>query len=120
MKILNLFFGFSLLCIASSALADDEFITGFEDLPLMAGLSEQPDGFTSFDSPSGRFIQTLLRADENILPDSIRLFYSENLTSLGWQKDKNDCYKRDDEKLCVKVLDSQPVFVNIELRSVSQ
>ena len=109
-----MFFGF-----VPQALADD-FITGFEDIPLMEGLQEQEDGLTSFDSPDGRFIQAILKADEGVSSDTIRTFYSENLAALGWSVQENGCYGREDEQLCLKIWDSQPIIAALELRSVTK
>ena len=109
-----IFFGF-----AQNASADD-FITGFEDIPLMEGLQEQEDGITGFDSPSGRFIQVILKADENTSADKIKTFYDENLSALGWQTKDKSCYDREDERLCLKISDSQPSFVVFELHSVTK
>jgi hypothetical protein len=120
MKSFYIIFGFVFLTFAANAFAADEFITGFEDIPLMEGLYEQPDGLTGFDSPDGRFIQVILKADDSVTRESVRAFYKENLSSLGWQTGKNDCYEREDEQLCLKIWDSQPVFTSIELRSVTK
>ena len=119
MKVFYLLTAFVFFGFAPVAFADD-FITGFEDIPLMDGLQEQEDGVTGFDSPDGRFIQVILKSDEDTSPETIRAFYDENLASLGWQKENNTCYGREDEQLCLKIWDSQPVFAVFELRSVTK
>jgi len=119
MKVFYLLASFMFFALPAKAFADD-FITGFEDIPLMEGLQEQEDGVTGFDSPDGRFIQVVLKADENTEPSAIKNFYDENLSALGWTAEKGNCYGRDDEQLCLKIWDSQPVFAVFELRSVTK
>lgn len=111
---------FLVFLISFEAFASNEFISGFEDIPLMEGLHEQEDSIVSFDSPDGRFIQVILKADDDVRSSGVRLFYKENLTALGWQETEGGCYKREDENLCLKIWDSQPLFISIELRSVIQ
>jgi hypothetical protein len=58
------------------------FLSGFEDLPLMDGLSEQADAGVVFDKPDGRIIERY--ASGPLSFDSVYAFYRDTLPQLGW------------------------------------
>jgi hypothetical protein len=71
---------------ASAGLAADRsghFLSGFEDLPLMDGLTEQADSGVVFDKPDGRIVERY--ASGPLTTDSVVAFYKETLPQLGWQ-----------------------------------
>jgi hypothetical protein len=59
------------------------FLSGFEDLPLMDGLTEQTGSGVVFDKPDGRIIERY--ASGPLSADSVKAFYAETLPQLGWQ-----------------------------------
>lgn len=63
--------------------AESAFVEGFEDLPLMDGLTQEPDTLTSFDSPYGRIVETYASGRADAV--QVRLFYTQTLPQLGWQ-----------------------------------
>jgi hypothetical protein len=72
--------------LASAALAADRpghFLSGFEDLPLMDGLTEQADSGVVFDKPDGRIIERY--ASGPLTAESVKAFYAATLPQLGWQ-----------------------------------
>ena len=58
------------------------FLSGFEDLPLMDGLTEQADSGVVFDKPDGRIVERY--ASGSLTLDSVKAFYSQTLPQLGW------------------------------------
>jgi hypothetical protein len=68
---------------AAAASAESAFVDGFEDLPLMPDLTQEPGSTSSFDSPYGRIVETYAsgRTDRA----HVTYFYNETLPQLGWQ-----------------------------------
>ncbi|MDJ0683963.1 MAG: hypothetical protein QNJ84_04640 [Alphaproteobacteria bacterium] len=58
------------------------FLAGFEDVPLMAGLTVDPDAVLVFDSPAGRIAEAY--AVGPVSWDAFATFYTTALTQLGW------------------------------------
>lgn len=105
---------------AGQAYAED-FVSGFEDIPLMQGLADSGN-VVSFDNPDGHFIQNRLTADDSIAKPDIEKFYSESLPHLGWTKAKaSDCWQREDEQLCIVVTNTgSPLVITFELTPLSK
>ncbi|HKJ72924.1 MAG TPA: hypothetical protein VKA19_02300 [Alphaproteobacteria bacterium] len=93
---------------APGALAADppgHFLSGFEDLPLMDGLTEQADSGVVFDKPDGRIVERY--ASGPLSRDSVMTFYRNTLPQLGWRarrakKAHTLAFKRDDELLDIE------------------
>ena len=73
---------------AQTKTVKDDFVSGFEDLPLMTGLIQLEDGAVSFDSPSGRIVEAYAESP-TLTVEKILTFYSDALPQLGWKKDGN-------------------------------
>lgn len=70
------------LALAPGAAAAEAFISCFEDLPLMEGLSEHAEACTNFDTPGGRLAQG--EAAGRVEGKDVRAFYRAVLPALGW------------------------------------
>ena len=68
---------------AEAADPPGHFLSGFEDLPLMDGLTEQADSGVVFDKPDGRIVERYASGPLSL--DSVVTFYRETLPQLGWQ-----------------------------------
>ncbi|MBR7158741.1 MAG: hypothetical protein IKD08_03550 [Alphaproteobacteria bacterium] len=118
----------TLMGFSPALLADDfsesSFVPGFEDIPLMEGMSLAEDGTMSFDSPEGRFIQVYMSASPKASKVDITKFYEESLPPLGWQQKngkQKSCYLREDEQLCIDISGTKPPFaVRFELKTVQK
>ena len=82
---------------ARDGFADDGFVTGFSDLPLMEGMTEIPDTDVAFDTTAGRIV--IAFAKSAVAPDTIRAFYRTALAQLGWRETATDAFIREDEVL---------------------
>jgi hypothetical protein len=80
-----------------SGLAAAKFVSGFDDLPLMSNMTEIPDTDVSFDTTAGRIIIAFARSPDG--PETIRAFYRTVLSQLGWQKQTETAFTREDEVL---------------------
>ncbi|MEX2649764.1 MAG: hypothetical protein WD673_12205 [Alphaproteobacteria bacterium] len=84
--------------LAGTARADG-FVSGIEDLPLMAGLTEVTDTGTVFDQPSGRFVEAY--AVGAVTVEAVARFYQDTLPHLGWQADGPMSFAREGERLSI-------------------
>jgi hypothetical protein len=78
-------------------LAAGKFVTGFDDLPLMSGMTEIPDTDVSFDTTAGRIVIAFARSPD--APGKIRAFYRTALSQLGWREQTETAFTREDEVL---------------------
>ena len=73
--------------MASVAVAQQQFLKGFETMPLMEGLTQTEQDLVYFDSPEGSIVQT--EANGKVKPATVARFYSTLLPQLGWQRSGN-------------------------------
>ncbi|MBT4740662.1 MAG: hypothetical protein HN793_03415 [Rhodospirillaceae bacterium] len=78
----------------------DVFVYGFEDLPLMAGLSQVVGNSILFDTPQGRIVQA--SAVGKVSQSAVLQFYSETLPQLGWTIVDETEFHREGETLRVE------------------
>jgi len=72
------------LAVASNAApASVAFVSGTEDLPLMAGLREVPERGVVFESARGRILEAW--AVGYLTRDQVSRFYTSTLPQLGWR-----------------------------------
>lgn len=88
-KILSTLFILSSIFIAPALAGSAHFITGFEDIPLMKGLTQTEAENFSFGNEETRYIETQLTADKKLSFDDIKKFYKETLAQFGWRVTKN-------------------------------
>jgi hypothetical protein len=81
------------------------FISGFEDLPLMPGLTQVPDAGTMFDTPSGRVIEAYAKG--KVAVGDVAAFYDKTLPHLGWKKVTAHRYRREGEVLDLEISNGQ-------------
>lgn len=73
------------------------FFNAVEDLPLAPGLVQEPDQGVFFDSPRGRIVTVVAYGggDLTVYQD----FYNKALPALGWERQAEGTYRRDNETL---------------------
>ena len=107
MKLLRaLAWGLALAVVAMTSprgplVAQDGFIAGVEDLPLMPGLSEIADAGLVIDKPSGRIVEAF--AEGAVSRQAVESFYDTTLPQLGWSPQPDQTFQRDGERLLIKV-----------------
>jgi hypothetical protein len=84
------------LAVAAGPARAAEYLSGTEDVPLMAGLSEAGDGALVFDTASGRIVEVTATGAG---ADKVRAFYTDTLPQLGWTPDGADAWTREGEVL---------------------
>ena len=61
----------------------DGFLSGFEDMPLMAPLVDVPDAKVTFDSAAGRIVIAV--AEGQVEASAVLRYYRQLLPQLGWK-----------------------------------
>jgi hypothetical protein len=100
--------------LASAAGAEDsagKFVAGFEDLPLMPGLTQAAGSATVFDSPSGRVIESY--AEGNVDKPAVMDFYAKTLPQLGWRQIAPYRFKREGEVLEITPKKAEKTLVRV-------
>jgi hypothetical protein len=83
-----------------------DYLTGASDLPLAAGLKEQPDKGAVFDTPLGSIVTAYATGDAK--PQDVLDFYDSTLPQLGWERDKPGTYHRKKQTLKIDVVGPAP------------
>ena len=96
--------------------AQDAFIAGFEDLPLMEGLIQSQEDNFSFDTMQGRLIQAAASSDTLSFKEVVS-YYEEVLPNLGWQISSYGFFKRDTGELSIQLLQEKPLLIQFELKT---
>lgn len=79
--------------------ASERFVTGIGDLPLMSGLTEDPEQEIIFDKPNGRIVEVV--ASGAVEAQAVGGFYDRVLGQLGWHRQTTgkQVFERDGEIL---------------------
>ena len=85
---------------AAGAEIPPSFLSGVDDLPLMAGLVEDVDSGVVFDTPTGRIVEAYARG--RVEPARVLAFYTETLPQLGWRRLQAGYFRRDLEELRIE------------------
>ena len=108
-----------ILCFAQITNAQ-EFIEGFEDIPIMSGLSQMPNDNISFGNDESRLVEAYL-SGKKVVFEKVAAFYIETLPQLGWHltiKNKNNLtFSRDEDILDIVCEQKKPLLVRITLKS---
>lgn len=86
-----------LFLLASTQAGAEEFLAGFDDLPVMPGLSAVDGAGIVFDTPTGRIIEGY--AAGAVTQASVRQFYGKTLPQLGWTAIGKNEFRREGERL---------------------
>lgn len=106
--------GLGLLWAASVPARADAFVDGFEDLPLMPGLTNVPAASVSFDTAAGRIVVAF--AEGRVSMPEVRGFYTDTLPQLGWSQDPGGRWLREGEILTLDtVVEGAGLVVRFEL-----
>jgi hypothetical protein len=99
--------------------ADQAYVGGVDDLPLMPGLVEDTQSNLVFDSPVGRIVEAY--ATGRVRVEGVEQFYEETLPQLGWVRIGANQYRRESDVLEIEALpevtDSRRVTVRFSLSS---
>ncbi len=115
--ILFTFFSF----LATSNTYGQDFVAGFEDIPLYKGMTQQTNNDISFNNEETRYIETTIISNKKISINDFKSFYIETLQELGWNlKDNNDNllkFYRENDILDFKIIKNTPLKVLISMKN---
>ncbi|MEX2616151.1 MAG: hypothetical protein WD767_08655 [Alphaproteobacteria bacterium] len=80
----------------------EDFIEGFEDVPVMPGMAVDADTAIAFDTPAGRIVEAY--AAGNVSAAAIRKFYDDTLPQLGWVRVGVLAFQREGEALALELI----------------
>lgn len=99
------------------------FINGFEDIPLMKGLTQISDNDISFGNEETRFIETQLQSSKNIKFNDIKNFYIKTLAQFGWnlkeKSESNVIFYRENDVLEINKIASNPLKISINIKNMN-
>ena len=81
---------------------NERFVSGFEDLPLMRGMTEATESNVAFDTVHGRVLVSFAQSSEG--EEKILAFYKEALSQLGWKFNRDGEFLRGEEILTIDFL----------------
>ena len=84
-----------------SAPAAAQFVPGIAELPMLEGLSPEPEGPVVFDTPEGRIVTTGLTGA--VAEKAVCAFYGATLVQLGWRKLAAGHFRREGENLRLSI-----------------
>ena len=90
-------FVFICLLMTSAQAGAGDFLAGFDDLPVMPGLTAVDGAGIVFDTPAGRIIEGY--AEGAVTQASVHQFYDKTLPQLGWTRIARDEFRREGEHL---------------------
>ncbi len=88
--------------LTDTAAAEEAFVAGVVDLPLMAELAEVPGLSVVFDKPDGRIVEAAARG--RVAASAVARFYDATLPQLGWVKTAPLRWTREGEVLALELV----------------
>lgn len=110
MAVLGLFF------LAGPGRAENAFISGFDDLPLMPGMTESSGQLMTFDSPGGRIVENSTHG--KLTRPAVLKFYRQTLPQLGWARTGPGVFVREGEILRLEFSPGQDLTVQFILKPI--
>ena len=90
-----------LLALHAAPGAEEGFVAGITDLPLIPGLHVVDEATVVFEKPGGRLVHAIAKGDRT--EEAFWRFYEETLPQLGWRTVKRGKFARDKEILHIGV-----------------
>ena len=98
-----------------------DFVVGFEDIPLYKGMIQQNNNNISFNNEETRYIEATIISNRKMSIDEFKSFYIKTLQELGWElKENNDNllkFYRENDILDFKILRITPLKALISMKN---
>ncbi len=118
LRILLIFF---FLTAASFSLNAEEFLAGFEDIPLPNSARQIENETFTFGNEEARYIEARIICKRGETFDSVKKFYKAALTQLGWTEETNQDdlirFIRENDALEILCMTKFPLKISIILKS---
>ncbi|MBQ8557839.1 MAG: hypothetical protein IJY58_05300 [Alphaproteobacteria bacterium] len=104
------------ILLTCSGHADDTFISGTQDIPLMSGLTIDVSDDMNFDTPVGQVLAFEAQSSTQTSSQIIS-YYGQILPSLGWhcQAKQLVCTRETDTLTLIPIQDKKPAIVRFEI-----
>ena len=99
--------------------AEEVFLPGVDDIPVMPGMVADDAASVSFDAPAGQIVQVVLIGQQASW-DQARDFYDATLSELGWQKESDALYRRQADTFAMRVLSEKPLSVQFDISLMNE
>lgn len=116
-------FFISLLCTISflTPVKAQNFLTGFEDIPLMSGFKQIEGDNFSFGNEETRLIEAQITTSQKKSFSDVKDFYIKALAQLGWTLVKNSDSSlelfRENDVLVISKTAKSPLKISISLKN---
>ena len=98
-----------------------EFVVGFEDIPLYNKMTQQNNNNISFNNEETRYIEATIVSNKKISINEFKSFYIKTLQELGWKLTENSHsllkFYRENDILDFKILENHPLKVLISMKN---
>ena len=115
------FFIVTLLTFNISFANEENFIDGFEDIPMITGMRQETNNDIFFNNEETRYIETNLYAYKPITYEEFANFYTKTLPQLGWtvkEKSQNLIrFSRENDILDFKIIKKSPLKILISMKN---
>ncbi len=108
-----------LLLGATNAGAQEVFMPGTQDIPLMDGLKIDITDDMNFDTPEGQVI-VFDAVNRRKTGQEIRQYYRATLPEMGWKETQTDHYEREGDSITLTVIEAgRPGTVRFEITATN-
>ena len=106
--------------IFSFSQANAAFVEGLEDLPVMDGLTQEPNDAISFGNEESRLVEAVLTS-KTLNFNKVKNFYKNTLPQMGWayqgMRGNTIIFEREGEVVEISKEDTNPLKVRITVKS---
>ena len=115
-NIFLILFTLILFCNESKA----AFVEGLEDLPVMEGLTQEPNDAISFGNEESRLVEAVLTG-KKLTFSKVKTFYKNTLPQMGWtyqgMRENTIIFEREGEVVEISKENTDPLKVRITVKS---
>ncbi len=105
--------------MATPCFAQNAYLPGTEDVPLMAGLTVDKTDNLDFDTPAGQ-IAVMEVTSRSLAAEQVFDYYRKTLPSLGWVEQQTGVFMRDNDTLTLMVVRAgAPLVMRFEVAVAS-
>ena len=112
-----------LCCLTSSPSLASDFVSGFEDIPLMEGLKQIESDDVAFGNEETRFVEAQLVVVRKKTFQNVKDFYIKTLPQLGWALQESSQtflkFSRETDILEISQISTAPLKISISLKNRS-
>ncbi len=106
--------------ILSFTKVEAAFVEGLEDLPVMEGLTQEPNDAISFGNEESRLVEAVLTS-KTLNFNKVKNFYKNTLPQMGWayqgMRENTIIFEREGEVVEISKEGANPLKVRITVKS---